>query len=103
VTLYKRKKVASMLKKIVKAELTDAWLQRRLYGGLRHLANQAQQMGLQPEDVLTDNGRDAFVVIARAILGTRWVGPATPLCAEWKTVIELAAPMVMERGALALS
>src|SRR3989304_1412403 len=90
-TLQRRKKVASMLKRIVKTELPhNAWLNRALHSGLRHLANQAQQMGLQPEDVLTDNGRDAFVVIARAILGTRWPGPAEPLCAEWQMGIELA-------------
>jgi len=99
-TLYKRKKVASMLKKIVKAELPDAWLRRRLQAALRHLANQAQQMGLLPEDVLSDNGRDAFVVIARAVVGATWPGPALPLCAEWRTVISLAAPDLFEREAL---
>jgi len=99
-TLMRRKKAASALKRIVKAELPERWLQRRLYAGLRHLANQAQQMGLQPEDVLTDNGRDAFVAIARAILGDTWPGPATSLGAEWQTVIQLAAPPIFEREAL---
>jgi hypothetical protein len=101
--LYKRKKVASMLKKIVKAELPNSWLNRALQSGLRHLAEQAQRMGLAPEDVLTDNGRDAFVAIARAILGTPRPIFSNALGAEWRTVVELAAPTVMERGALALS
>lgn len=100
-TLHKRKKAASMLKKIVKGELTDAWLQRRLEYGLRRLAEKAQQMGLQPEDVLTDNGRDAFVAIARAILGTPQPVYKNALCAEWRTVVALAGPPLFEIGVLA--
>lgn len=97
-TLHKRKKIASTLKKIVKAEgPVDVLLWKRLYSGLRRLAEQAQQMGLQPEDILTDNGRDAFTVIARAVLIGSWPSPgASPLCAEWRTVLELAAPMPIE-------
>ena len=99
-TLTRRKKAASALKRIIKTELPDAWLRRRLQGALRILANQAQQMGLLPDDVLTDNGRDAFIVIARAVVGTTGPGPALPLCAEWRTVISLAAPDLFEREAL---
>jgi hypothetical protein len=102
-TLHRRKKVASMLKKIVKSELPNSWLNRAWQSGLRHLAEKAQQMGLAPEDVLTDNGRDAFIAIARAILGTPRPIRRDSLCAEWLTVLELAAPTLMERGALALS
>jgi hypothetical protein len=100
VTLHKRKKIASMLKKIVKAEQADAWLHRRLQYGLRRLAEKAQQMGLTPEDILTDNGRDAFIVIARAILGTPQPVYRNPLGAEWRTVVELAEPPLFEREAL---
>lgn len=96
-TLDKRKKIASVLKKIVKAEgPVDVLLWKRLYCRLRRLAEQAQQMGLQPEDVLTDNGRDAFTAIARAVLVGSWPGPANTLGAEWRTVLELAAPTPIE-------
>lgn len=53
-------------------------------------------MQLQPEDVLTPTGHDAFVAIADTILWTRHAGephmkPYRPLAAEWQTVIQLAA------------
>ena len=101
-TLRRRKKVASTLKKIVKVELPNAsWHRIRLRDGLRRLAAQAQQMGLQPEDILTDVGHDAFTVIARAIANDRTSFP--PLAAEWQLVLTLAEPKfsVADREAFA--
>lgn len=93
-TLADRKRVAEVMLAIVKAEFLHAWaLTPKLQRGLRHLAAQAQQMGLQPEDVLTENGRDAFTTIARAIFHTAEPKEALPksLRAEWATVLRLAA------------
>lgn len=92
-TLSDRKRVAETLTKIVYAEYVRAHgvsaLVRR---GLRVLAEQAEQMGLAPEDVLTSNGRDAFIAIARAIFAPhRPKAPRNSLGAEWQTVIQLAA------------
>jgi hypothetical protein len=91
VTLRNRRKVATALSKIVKGEFTKAvWSRIGLRHGLRALAAQAQRMGLAPEDVLTVAGRDAFVVIARAIAQERPSNPS--LCAEWALVVRLAEP-----------
>ena len=90
-TLRQRKKVDSTLTKIVKVELPKAvWHRVRLRDGLRRLAAKAQQMGLQPEDILTDVGRDAFTVIARAIACDAAAFPS--LRAEWQLVLTLAEP-----------
>jgi hypothetical protein len=93
VPLADRKRVAETLTKIVYAEYVRAHgassLIRR---GLRVLCEQAQQMGLAPEDILTPNGRDAFIAIARAIFAPiRPKAPRNILGAEWQTVIQLAA------------
>jgi len=90
-TLRNRKKAARVLKRIVTAEFTNAaWSRVGLRHGLHRLAAQAQQQGLVPEDVLTNNGRDAFMVIARAIAQERPSRP--PLCAEWRLMVALAEP-----------
>lgn len=90
-TLRVRKKVATALKKIVRVEFPRAtWSRGHFAEGLRRLCGQAQKMGLQPEDVLTGNGRDAFTVIARAIAADR--SAHTTLCAEWQLVLALAEP-----------
>jgi hypothetical protein len=102
-TLRRQKKVASTLKKIVKVELPNAsWHRTRLRDGLRRLAAKAQQMGLLPEDVLTDAGRDAFTVIARAIACEITVSLSS-LRAEWQMVLRLAEPefSVADREAFA--
>ncbi len=92
-TLEDRKHVAEALLKIVQREYVRAHgvpaLVRR---GVRILAEQAQQMGLAPEDFLADNGRDAFVTIARAIFAPyRPKSPSDTLNAEWATVLKFAA------------
>ena len=106
-TLSRRKKAASALKKIVQAEWPDAAIRRRLQAGLRRVAEQAQRMGLLPEDVLTDNGRDAFTAIVRAIVTTSQRDGSLVinqmLGAEWQTVISLAGPDLFEREALRAS
>jgi len=93
VTLASRKRVAATLTKIVYSEYVRAHgassLIRR---GIRILAEQAEQMGMTPEDVLTPNGHDAFIAIARAIFAPiRPKAPRNNLGAEWQTVIQLAA------------
>jgi hypothetical protein len=92
-TLSDRQQIAEVLVKIVQREYVRAHgvpaLVRR---GLRALAEQAQQMGLAPEDLLTDNGRDAFVSIARVVFAPyRPQPPRDSLNAEWQTVIRFAA------------
>lgn len=95
-TLDRRKRVAELLTKIV-ATLSPTWAPRTiLRHRLRVLCSYAQQMRLQPEDVLTPTGHDAFVAIADTISWTRHAGephmkPYRPLAAEWQTVIQLAA------------
>jgi len=93
VTLASRQKVAEALAKIVQAEYVRAHgvpaLVRR---GIQIMAEQAEQMGLAPEDILTVDGRDAFITIARAIFAPyRPKAPRNQLGAEWQTVIQLAA------------
>lgn len=92
-TLAARQKVAETLAKIVHAEYVRAHgVASLIRRGIRCLAEQAQQQGLVPEDVLTPNGRDAFVTIARAIFAPyRPQPPRDTLNAEWQTVIQLAA------------
>ena len=93
-TLRNRKKVAAQLTKIIKVEVQDArWHRMKLADGLRRLAVKAQQMGLQPEDILTSAGRDAFTVIARAIASNRTEPrQMLTLCSEWQMVLHLAEP-----------
>lgn len=90
-TLESRRRIAKTLKEIVHEELTRDWaLPHVIRRGVRALAEHAQRMGMLPEDVLTPDGRDAFTMIARAI-GDRKPSAAKRLCAEWQTVIQLAA------------
>ncbi len=90
-TLRDRKKAATTLARIVKAEfLNAAWSRVGLRHGLRRLAAQAARQNLVPEDLLTRNGRSAFVVIARAIAQEAPTSPS--LCAEWRLVVLLAEP-----------
>lgn len=82
-----------MLIKIVQREYVRAHgvpaLVRR---GVHALAEQAEQMGLAPEDVLTPNGHDAFTAIARAVFAPyRPRAPRNNLGAIWQTVVHLAA------------
>lgn len=90
-TLRDRKKAATTLARIVKTEFLNAeWSRVGLRHGLRRLAAQAERQQLVPEDLLTRNGRSAFVVIARAI--AQEVPDRPPLCAEWALVVRLAEP-----------
>lgn len=92
-TLADRQQVADTLLKIVSVEYERAYgIQALIQRGLLILVEQAHQMGLAPEDVLTSNGRDAFVSIARAIFALpRPKKPRGVLGAEWQTVLQLAA------------
>lgn len=92
-TLTNRKEVAEALCEIVRSEYRAAYgVPSLIRRGIRLVAERAQQMGLQPEDLLTMNGYDAFVTIARAIFAPRRPEPPRgSLCAEWRTVIQLAA------------
>lgn len=92
-TLADRKQVAEALLKIVNAEYRRAYgVRALLQRGLRSLVEQAQQMGLQPDDLFTPNGHDAFTAIARAVFApVRPMAPRDQLNAEWRTVVQLAA------------
>lgn len=90
-TLRRRKKVANVLRRLVKAEAPNAsWSRVWLASGLRQLAAQADRMKLAPEDVLTPTGRDAFIAIARAIVFNKTSLPTVG--AEWQLVLALAEP-----------
>lgn len=92
-TLEARKRAAEAIAKIVYVEYVRAHgVSGLIRRGIQLMAEQAEQMGLAPEDVLTPNGRDAFVVIARAIFAPhRPKAPRNQLGAEWRTVVQLAA------------
>jgi hypothetical protein len=90
-TLRRRKKVANVLRRLVKAEAPNAsWSRVWLTSGLRQLVAQADRMKLTPEDVLTPTGRDAFIAIARAIVFNKTALPTVG--AEWQLVLALATP-----------
>lgn len=89
-TLRSRRKIARAIRKIVKAEQRHPWSRVELQQSLRHLAAHAQRMQLQPEDVLTPNGRDAFTTLARAI--ARDPAVFSVVGAEWQMVLALAEP-----------
>jgi len=96
-TMKKRKEIASTIRKIVLDELPNSWLRQRERHAILKLVSQAQQMGLEPETVLSDSGRDALTVIARAIFtAARVTRPHNTLRAEWALIVKLG-----EREALA--
>ncbi len=86
-TRRQQKKIAYTLKRVVKTELGDAFKTTTRRKGMTRLAAQAQQMGLQPDALLTREGRDALAVIARAIF-SQPQRPTKPLRAEWALIIE---------------
>lgn len=92
-TLADRERAATVIAKIVQAEYIRAHgVPALIRRGIQIMAEQAEQMGLSPEDVLTVDGRDAFIAIARAIFAPhRPKAPRNQLGAEWQTVIQLAA------------
>jgi hypothetical protein len=93
VTLADRQRIANVIAKIVSSEYARAHgVPSLIRRGIQIMAEQAERMGLAPEDVLTANGRDAFIAIARAIFAPhRPKAPRNQLGAEWQTVIHLAA------------
>lgn len=92
-TLMARVRVAETLTKIVQREYVRAHgVPALIRRGTQIMAEQAEQMGLAPEDILTRDGRDAFIAIARAIFAPRRPKPPRgALGAEWQTVIQLAS------------
>ena len=86
-TKRQQKKIAYTLKRVAKTEFGDAFRATTRREDMMRLAAQAQKMGLQPDVLLTPEGRDAFAAIARAI-ATQPRCPAKPLRAEWALIIE---------------
>jgi hypothetical protein len=89
-TLRSRKRAAKALLLIVLKEFKVTFTDVQLLNGMRRLAAQAQRQGLTPDDLVTRNGYDAFIVIARAIAHQQ--ARNGDVGAEWALVIALAEP-----------
>jgi hypothetical protein len=87
VTRYQQRKIAGALKRVVKTEMRTGFGTGTRRERMTQLVAQAQQMGLQPDALLTPEGRDALIVIARAV-STQPVRPIKPLRAEWAFIID---------------
>src|SRR5262249_20783845 len=90
VTRRDRQKIAHALRQITKNELRDGFNTTTRRDRMIRLATQAQQMGLEPDVLLTVEGRDAFIAIARALRTQRAPKRVTTgtLRAEWTLIIE---------------